>query len=171
MSHISTSLVTHINESCHTYEWVMSHQGMPIKASYNDTSYHTYERVKSHITTSQVTHINKSCCTYQRVMLHIWMSHVTRTNDLCHTYEWVLSHIWMSHVMPGHADQGVVLRRVVHRLHRWQILRLGWWRLLLVRKGVRGRYEYLHDMRYVVYIELYIEYLYDIDIRLYDIGN
>ena len=121
MSHISTSLVTHINESCHTYEWVMSHQGMPIKASYNDTSYHTYERVKSHITTSQVTHINESCCTYQRVTLHIWMSHAPHTNESCHTYEWVLSHIWMSHVTPGHADQGVVQRYVISHIWKSQI--------------------------------------------------
>ena len=39
---------THINESCHTYEWVMSHIWM-----------------------SHVTHMNESCHTYEWVMSHI----------------------------------------------------------------------------------------------------
>jgi len=52
-------------ESCHTYEWVMSHIRM-----------------------SHVTHMNESCHTYERVMSHIWMSHVTHMNESCHTYEW-----------------------------------------------------------------------------------
>jgi len=69
-----------MNESCHTYEWVMSHIWM-----------------------SHVTHMN------DWVMSHIWMSHVTHMNDTyeshmnesCHTYGWityecVVSHIWMN---------------------------------------------------------------------------
>jgi len=43
-----------MNESCHTYEWVMSHIWM-----------------------SHVTHMNESCHTYEWVMSHIWMMHVT----------------------------------------------------------------------------------------------
>jgi len=48
------SHVTHMNGSCHTYEWVMSHIWM-----------------------SHVTHMNVSYHTYKWVMSHIWMSHVT----------------------------------------------------------------------------------------------
>jgi len=60
-----------MNESCHTYEWVMSH-----------------------VESSQVAHINESRNKYEWVMSHIWMSHVTHMNESCHTYEWVMSHIW-----------------------------------------------------------------------------
>ena len=79
MSHVSTSHVTHINESCHTYQRVMSHC---ITHAYD--FYPTYTKA--------------SCHTYQRVMSHIWMSHVTHINESCHTYEWVMSHISTSHV-------------------------------------------------------------------------
>ena len=64
-----------MNESCHTYEWVMSHIWM-----------------------SHVTQMNESCHTYEWVMSYIWMSHVTHMNESCHTYEWVMSHIRMSQV-------------------------------------------------------------------------
>jgi len=57
MSHIWMSHVTHMNESCHTYEWVMSHIWM-----------------------SLVTHMNESCHTYEWVMSHIWMSTVSATH-------------------------------------------------------------------------------------------
>ena len=67
------SHVTHINEPCHTYEWVMSHIWM-----------------------SHVTHMNEPCHTYEWVMSHMRMSHVTYMNESCHTYEWVMSHICMS---------------------------------------------------------------------------
>jgi len=55
-------VVPHMNESCHTYEWVMSH---------------TYEWVMSHIWMSHVTHMNESCLTHM--------------NESCHTYEWVMA--------------------------------------------------------------------------------
>jgi len=61
---------TCMQESCYSYEWVMSHIWM-----------------------SHVTHMNESRHTYERVMSHIWMSHVTHMNESCHTYEWVMSHI------------------------------------------------------------------------------
>jgi len=65
-----------INESCNTYEWVMTHVG---------------ERV-SHVRSGRVTHVNESCNTCEWVMSHIWMSHVT--HDWAHrTHEWVMSHM------------------------------------------------------------------------------
>jgi len=105
--HIWMSHVTHMNESCLTYEWDMSHIWM-----------------------SHVSHTNESCLTYESCMLHIWgvswlsewvslsaicvswrmhvcdmthvtyescialtlMRHVTRygtyMNASCHTYKW-----------------------------------------------------------------------------------
>ena len=40
-----------MNESCHTYEWAMSHRCM-----------------------SHATHMNESCHTYESVMSHTWTS-------------------------------------------------------------------------------------------------
>ena len=54
MSHVWMSHVTRMNESCHTYEWVMAHVWM-----------------------SHVTRMNESCHTYEWVMSHVWLSHVT----------------------------------------------------------------------------------------------
>jgi len=74
--------VTHMNESCPTYEGVMSH-----------------------IWRSHVTHMKESCHTYEGVMSHLWRSHiahmkrsshtsdVTHTIESCHTYKWVMSHV------------------------------------------------------------------------------
>jgi len=65
------SHVTHMKESCHTLEWVMSHMWM-----------------------RHVTHVNKLCHTEL-----IWdPSSTTQVNESCHTYERVMSHIWKSHV-------------------------------------------------------------------------
>ena len=80
------SHVAHIDESCHTYVWVMSH-----------------------ICMSHVTHMKESCRTYERVLLHISTSHVAHINESCHTYEWVMSHIWMSQ---GTHQHSIVLRRI-----------------------------------------------------------
>ena len=55
--------VTHMNTSCHRYEWVMSSIWM-----------------------SHVTPVNESCHTYEWDMSHIWMRHVTHMNETCHMY-------------------------------------------------------------------------------------
>jgi len=80
-----------MNESCHTYEWVMAHIWMSHGTHMNE-SCHTYEWVMSHIWMRHVTHMNEPCHTYEWVMSHIWMSHVTHMNESCHTYKWVMSH-------------------------------------------------------------------------------
>ena len=91
-----------MNESGHTYEWVISHIWMSHVTHMNE-SCHTYEWVRSHIWMSHVTHMNEACHTYEWVMSHIWMSHVTHMKESCHTYEWVIImnesyHIWMGRV-------------------------------------------------------------------------
>ena len=83
-----------MNESCHTYEWVMSHIWMSHVA--------TCQRVMSHIE-FRVLHydsIFESCHTYQWVMSHISNSQFTCMNfwyhteqESCHTYDWVMRHV------------------------------------------------------------------------------
>jgi len=106
------SHVTHMHESYHTQEWVMSHICMS-HVTHMHESWHTYERV-SHVEISHVTHLNKLCHTYECVMSHTWMSLVSHVNDACHervTHICVMSHTkrggdsaqidarakWMSH--------------------------------------------------------------------------
>jgi len=71
MTHYITvwmSHVTHMNESCHTYEWVMAHIRM-----------------------SHVTDMNQSCHTYEWVMSNTCMRHVKHINASCHTHKCVMS--------------------------------------------------------------------------------
>jgi len=92
MSHVWMRHVTHMNESHHTYGWVMSH-----------------------IWVSHVTRINASCHTYEWVTSHIWMSHVTRMSESCHTYKCVISHVWMSDAMyinTSHVTCGWVMSHI-----------------------------------------------------------
>ena len=84
MAHIWVCHVTHMNESCHTCEWVMSHIWM-----------------------SRVTHMNESCHTYEWLMSHMWMSHgstvyekkwlVCRDSFTCYMQE--MTHTLLSHVI------------------------------------------------------------------------
>jgi len=107
-----------LSESCHIYEWVVSHfccgyratsQGLLDWFEIYPISVYIYVHkcicdMGTLVTCPcLVTHTNKSFHTYEWVMVrntsnvpmsHIWMSHVTS----CHTYEWVMSHIWMRHV-------------------------------------------------------------------------
>ena len=74
MAHIATShvthekYVTHMHESCHTYEWG-----------------------------SRVTHMHESCHTYEWVMSHIRMSHATHMNESWHRHKCDTSHIQLNH--------------------------------------------------------------------------
>ena len=67
--------VTHMNELCHTYEWVMSHIWM-----------------------HHVTHKNGSCHIYEWVVARIWMRHVTHMNE-----SWHVSYIYGSRHTYTHA--------------------------------------------------------------------
>jgi len=112
MSQIWMSHVANMNESCRTYEWVMSHIWTSRIAHMNE-SCHRCACVMSKIWLSHVAHVHESCCTYDEVSVahmneschtygwvasHIWMSDATHMNESCHTYEWVMSHSWMRHV-------------------------------------------------------------------------
>jgi len=107
---------THSMESCHTFEWVMSHICMKgishiwmrhvshtwmRHCAHMIKSSHTYVWVIAQIWYNHAAHMNESCHTYAWVMSHMWMSHVTHMNESCHTYEWVMSHsyaTWPIHV-------------------------------------------------------------------------
>jgi len=99
MLQIWLSHATHLKES-RTYEWV----------TYSSESCHTYEWVMSHTRCSHITRIGEWCHTYEWVVSHTWVSHVTHANESCHTYEfthtneschaceWVMSRVQMRHV-------------------------------------------------------------------------
>jgi len=79
--------VTHINESYHTYSWLMSRVWMSHVTHTLGTRWQCHVQ---NVWMSHVAHRNESC--------HTWTSRVTHMNESCHTCEWVMSHIWMSHV-------------------------------------------------------------------------
>ena len=101
---------THTNQSCHTYEWVMSHVRMSHVTNTNE-SCHNW-RASGFLQTKSCIRIDirAACTPYAStpdtsnldsrwlVVSHIWTRHTPRMNESCHTYEWVMSHIWMSHV-------------------------------------------------------------------------
>jgi len=81
-----TQSVTHMNESCHTYEWVMSHIWMSHVTHMNE-SCHTHEWV-----TKSVTHMNVSMGASVTCVspLNMWMDescHTCTTNKESHVYE------------------------------------------------------------------------------------
>jgi len=90
---ISVSHVTHMNEVCHTYEWVVSQ----IRAN-RDTHMKEdplnpicpsgdCERIMSHTWMSHITRMNESYHTHERVTLHTLVSRVTRMHESYHTHE------------------------------------------------------------------------------------
>jgi len=99
MSHVWMSHITCMNESCQIYEWVMSRIWMSHVTCINGSS-HTYERVMSHIWMSHVTYMNESCriCPSDSERDTCGLRRVTRMTKTCHTYEWEMSHIWWRHV-------------------------------------------------------------------------
>ena len=64
---ISSSHVTHVNESWHAYEWVISH------ICTNQVC----------VAAARIEHLRRI---YEGFVSHMWMSHVTHTNESCHKY-------------------------------------------------------------------------------------
>jgi len=87
MSRISTRHVTHLNQTCHTYQRVTRHTHQRvISHTHIHESCHTYQRVMSHMSRCHFTHMNESCHTYERDMSQRSTSQVTRINESCHTH-------------------------------------------------------------------------------------
>jgi len=84
---------TSMHESCHTYEWIMSHS----------CSWMICTQVMVHIWMSHATHVNESSHIGVRgwfaldSSLIFWMSNGTNMHEPCHTYETVMAHSrsWM----------------------------------------------------------------------------
>jgi len=149
MSHTShpwLSHVTHMVESYHNYEWVMSRY-LPSRPRMShvtrvNESRDTYEWVMSrmcHANESGTARIwmyrdvTHSCLSHGSFIwsAQFWTSQLP-TNESCHTYEWVVSHIWMSHVthMNGlcHAyELGAT------QIWKWCVTRANWavWQTLM----------------------------------------
>jgi len=85
---------SYVNESCLMYEWVMAHIWMSLGTHMNE-SWHTYEWVLCEWVMSHVWMSHDSCLMYEWVMTH---SHRTHMNESCLVYEWVRSHIRTSPV-------------------------------------------------------------------------
>jgi len=95
---------THMNASCHRYECVMPHMGMPdvtrmrINTSYiidiNETCYtHECGAECGFVVGVTSTNMNASCHTYKCVMSRICMNPVTDMIESCRTCECVISHV------------------------------------------------------------------------------
>jgi len=88
-----------MNESWHTYVWVMSRTRLShvtewtSHVTHTNEACHTCSIVMSHICMSHITHMNESCRTYEGVMSHKWLSYVTRIDESCRTYQSVISHM------------------------------------------------------------------------------
>ena len=78
------SHVTHMNASCHTYEWVMSYMWMSHVIHMNE-SCHTHTAACAHC----VTHMKESCHTYEGVVAQPMSS--TMSHAVCAT--WLMSHV------------------------------------------------------------------------------
>jgi len=116
MSHIWLSPVTHMNESRHTYEWVMSHIWMNHgHQSWNPCLHQRCQNEPCRVWMSHAPRMTESCHTYEWVMAtkveirvsisavrisnDTWMRHVTHMNESCHTYEWVMATQVETHIL------------------------------------------------------------------------
>ena len=98
MSHIWRSHVTHMKESCHTYEGVMSHIWRRHVTRMNESYiWMPHSCVTWPIHTYGMTH------SYMTWLIHIrgmkaWLIHIWYDSFILATHEWVMPFIWMSHV-------------------------------------------------------------------------
>jgi len=117
MSHVTyewvMSHITHMSESCHTYERVTSH---------TNESHHTRKGGRT-TQTEMLRNLDGLCHTCEWVMLrikescYIWVSHITRMTQSCDTYTWVMPHTWRSRVKDEQRIQrccGIFMGHVTH---------------------------------------------------------
>jgi len=102
VSHLWVTHVTHLNELCPTYKWVMHiNESYCIKQTFLCRST-CVTCVNDSCPTCKwltpVTYINESCPIYESVMSHVRTSHITHIKEACPTHNRVMSHTRMSHV-------------------------------------------------------------------------
>jgi len=90
-AHIWMSYVTHMNESCHTYEWVMSHIWMSHVTHMRWGMPHKWMRHATHMNESR-PRIKKVMTHTWGVMSHTWMSHHTHMIGAYHSQKLAMSH-------------------------------------------------------------------------------
>jgi len=88
--------MSHVNESCLTYEWVMSHTWM-------SQSCHMYGWVTLPVSQESAHGPQK----------------IYTMNESCHAYEWVTSHIWMSLWMSHVTHMNASCHACVLHIHVW----------------------------------------------------
>jgi len=79
-----------MNESCHTYEWVMSHIWMSHVTRMDWDIVCMYTHMNTHMNTHMTSRWHLICD-----MTHDIVRMYTHMNESCHTYEWVMSHVWL----------------------------------------------------------------------------
>jgi len=150
MSHIWMSHFTHINEACHTYEWVMSHIWMS-----QGTHQHSIvlRRIKL------VTQINKCCPTDANITwrlsffpqtiqaCRIGVSHVTHKRHVTHISN--MSHVRISCVTP---KQKTGLRASLRKMSAHA--RIGQCGIVICEYMCRHMYTYI-CVRVYVYIRIW----------------
>ena len=77
--------VSHVNESWHTYEWVMAHTWLGRLRLWRIFMHH-------------YTVYDRAGHTYEWVMAHIRKSHGTHTNETWHARDWDVRHIYTAYV-------------------------------------------------------------------------
>jgi len=120
MSHVFVIHMYDMNESCHTYEWVMSHKRMS-HVPHTRHSYVWHEWVTSYIWMNHVRHC-VSWLIHMCVMAHSYVCHDILMNESCPTKEcamshvWVMSYIWvdMIHFFVGHDSWFIFLWDMTH---------------------------------------------------------
>jgi len=133
-----------INESCHAYEWVMSHIRMSHVAHMKEPC-HTYDSASflfggycGLIWMRHVTHTNEACHTHEwgmckRVCTRTYTCIRTYTNEACHTHEWGMSHAWMRHVT--HMNENITHTNEVSHAHDWAISHVALWMMANLQRN------------------------------------
>ena len=89
------SHVTHMNESCHTYEWVVPHKKARCLHA-EEESCPPYVKEESCRPYVEAMWVTLSMCD-KGVMSYIRMRHITHMDESCHAYKLLMPHIRMSH--------------------------------------------------------------------------
>ena len=119
------SHVTHMNVSCHTYKWVMSHIWM---------SRVTYAWVTSHICMSHVTPMNVSCHIYI-VASHSYKWNISPIKFIFVQQKWNISHIkFIFFKKIKHFTH-----KFIHNHYKWNISHI---KFILVLRMHDSRYTY-----------------------------
>jgi len=147
MGHVThvNEYTTHVNESCYTCKWVMSHKWITFvnkmkkmghvymcdmthlqmwhsQMWFHMCEWHLWIRwVMSHMwMRNRSSMVNESSQMFERVMAHMF----TDVNEVCHKYEWGIAHRSMSHVThvcaSCHTDEWVMSHKLTgHVTQTW----------------------------------------------------